>query len=239
MITAIIFAGGTGERINSKTRPKQFLELHGKPILLYTIEHFERHPLIDNIAVVCIANWMDECRRLLEHNFIKKVKWIVPGGISGQESIYNGLEAIQDSCADDTIVLIHDGVRPLISEELITQNINMVREKNSAISIAYTTETVVTLNEKQCISDVPNRDYVRIAKAPQSFYYKDIWSVHKRARKEKVNNITDSATLMQHYGYELHTVLSSPYNVKITSPSDYYIFRALYEAIENSQIFGL
>jgi len=239
MITALIFAGGTGERMNSRTKPKQFLELHGKPILIHTIEHFEEHPMVDNIVVVCLESWINECRKLLKRNFITKVKWIVPGGSTGQESIFNGLQAIKDVSDDDTIVLIHDGVRPLITQELITENIKSVKKYGSAISVSYATETVVTVDRDAKVSMIPNREQTRITKAPQTFYFKDIWAAHTKARAEGLNNVLDSATLMNYYGYQLHTVISEPYNIKITTPADYYMFRAIYEAKENSQIFGL
>ena len=238
MVTALIFAGGTGQRMNSRSKPKQFLELHGKPILLYTVEYFERHPEVDNIAIVCLESWIMELKILLEKNLIHKVKWIVAGGNTGHESIYNGLAAIKESCDDDTIVLIHDGVRPLITDELISENIRKVRECGSAITVSYATETVVSVDVEEDIHSIPDRSMMRIAKAPQSFYFKDIWKAHQMAKKDKILTI-DSADLMKRYNFELHTVLSSPYNVKITSPSDYYVFRAIYEARENSQIFGL
>lgn len=240
MVTALIFAGGTGERMNSKTKPKQFLELHGKPVIIYTIEHFEKHPLVDNIVIVCIENWIEECRLLLERNFIHKVKSIVPGGNTSQQSIFNGLKAIkEDNVQDDDIVLIHDGVRPLITADLITENINSVKKYGNAITVSYSNETAITIDEDVNIKSIPDRNIIRIAKAPQSFYFKDIWQTHIKADTENIDTMIDSASLMTHYGYKLHTVMSPPYNIKITTPSDYYIFRALYEAKENSQIFGI
>jgi 2-C-methyl-D-erythritol 4-phosphate cytidylyltransferase len=239
LVTALIFAGGTGERMNCRTKPKQFLELHGKPILIHTIEYFEDHPMVDNIAVVCLESWIRECRKLLRYHFIQKVKWIVPGGKTTQESIYNGLDEIKNACDDDTIVLIHDGVRPLITPELITENIDSVNKYGSAITVAYATETVLTINESINIDSIPDRALARIAKAPQTFYFKDIWQAHQQAKADGLDDIPDSASLMKHYGHTLYTVMSSPYNIKITSPSDYYIFRAIYEAKENLQILGL
>jgi len=238
MNTALIFAGGTGQRMNSKAKPKQFLELHGKPIIIYTIEIFERHPEIDNIVVVCLKSWIDEFKTLLAKNYINKVTCIVPGGDTGHESIYNGLKAIRSTAREDDIILIHDGVRPLVSEELISENIQKVKEFRSCITVSKQAETVVEVNDYEKIVDVPDRDIVRIAKAPQSFYYNDIWKAYQMAKEEHILTI-DSAQLMNRYGYELHTVNCSPYNIKITSPSDFYVFRAIYEAIENSQIFGI
>jgi 2-C-methyl-D-erythritol 4-phosphate cytidylyltransferase len=239
MITALIFAGGTGERMNSRTKPKQFLELHGKPIIIHTIEYFEEHPMIDNIVIVCLESWIKELRKVLMRNFIRKVKAIVPGGQTGQESIFNGLNAIKSFSGDDTIVLIHDGVRPLISKDLITDNINSVKRHGSAVSVSHATETVITRDNNNHIDTISEREKTCIAKAPQSFYFRDIWEAHQKAKEDGLINMIDSATLMKHYGHELNTVFCSPYNIKITTPSDYYIFRAIYEAKENSQIFGL
>ena len=126
MNTAVIFAGGTGKRMHSGNVPKQFLELNGKPIIIHTIEHFDKHPMIDAIVVVCIADWIDFLKGKLDEFGITKVVSVIPGGKTGQESIRNGLYEIRDKVdcdPKDTVVLIHDGVRPLINEKLITDNI--------------------------------------------------------------------------------------------------------------------
>lgn len=238
MNTALIFAGGTGQRMNSKSKPKQFLELHGKPIIIYTIEIFEYHPEIDNIVIVCLESWIEELRILLKKNYITKVSFIVGGGNTGHESIYNGLDTIKDVANEDDIILIHDGVRPLVTEQLISENIRKVQQFGTAITVAKQAETVSSVGNNELIDKVLNRDVIRIAKAPQSFYYKDIWTAYQKAKEDHILTV-DSAQLMNYYGYELHTVECSPYNIKITAPADFYVFRALYEAMENSQIFGL
>jgi len=238
MVTALIFAGGTGQRMNSKSKPKQFLELHGKPILIHTLEYFENHPMIDSICIVCLESWQRELRKLLKKYDIEKVNWIVAGGATGHDSIYNGLKALQSDCKDEDIVVIHDGVRPLITEELITENIETVKKYGNAITVEKATETIAEITEDGMVKNVPSRDSMRVAKAPQCFYYKDIVQAHEKARLDNIKAI-DSCHLMKHYGYELHTVESTPYNIKIATPSDYYVFRALFEARENSQIFGI
>lgn len=239
--TALIFAGGTGSRMNSRSKPKQFLELYGKPIIIHTLEHFEFSQEIDSIAVVCRENWIDYLKEQLKHNFFEKVRWIVAGGETGQQSIYNGLRAIFDSCDNpkDTIVLIHDGVRPLINEKLISDNITAVKHFGSAITVTKAVETVISTNDQNEIVDIPNRNLAKIAKAPQSFYLSDIIAAHEKAIEDNNFKMVDSASLMMHYGYKLHTVEGPVENIKITTPFDYYIFRAIYEARENSQIFGL
>ena len=242
MITAIVFAGGTGVRMNSKTKPKQFLQLHGKSILIHTLEQFEEHPLIDNIAVVCVPGWEKQLRHEIKVNFITKVKWIVKGGETVQVSSYNGLKSVYEACEKpaETIVLMHDGVRPLIDEKLITENIEMVKRYGSSVTVSPAMETICSVNEDGgMITGIPDRNSERIAKAPQCFFMDKLMDAHDRARNEGIDWMIDSASLMNHYGHALYTVEGSPYNMKITTPADYYIFRALYEAEENSQIFGI
>jgi len=239
MNVALIFAGGSGTRMNTKSKPKQFLELHGKEIIIYTLEHFERHPEIDAIAVVCIADWIDYLKSIIRKHGIDKVKWIVPGGETGQDSIFNGLEAIHKDCPEDSVVLIHDGVRPLINRELISDNIKSVKENGSAITVTPVTETIMLTQSDNKVYKSVDRDKSCTAKAPQSFWLKDIYAAHLKAREDGIHTKIDSATMMSDYGYSLYTVAGGPENIKITTPTDFYIFRALIDAKENSQIFGL
>lgn len=238
-VSALIFAGGTGKRMNTKTLPKQFLELHGKPIIIHTIEHFESHPEIKDIVVVCVDDWLDYCKDLLAKFNIKKVSQVVPGGETGQMSIFNGLEALREKYqGNDDYVLIHDGVRPLIDEETIAKNIESVKKYGTAITVKPVIETVVQVDEEDIINNVIERSTCQTAVAPQSFVLSEIYSLHMRAQAEKLFDMTDSATLARYFGLPLHTVMGGSENIKITTPSDFYIFRAIYEARENAQIFG-
>lgn len=239
MNTALIFAGGVGRRMHSKEKPKQFLELYNKPVIIHTLEHFEKHPLIDNIVVVCVEGWIEYLEALLEKYNIKKVSKIVPGGITGQMSIYNGLCAAEEiSDNQDDIVLIHDGVRPIITEKLITDNIESVQKNGSAITTAVVKETVLVVNENSSTIDyVTERKNSRIAKAPQSFYLKDILSAHRKCLADGENDCIDSCTMMQKYGFPLHLIDGPDDNIKITTPEDFYIIRALMDAKENAQIY--
>ena len=238
-VSALIFAGGTGKRMNTKTLPKQFLELHGKPIIIHTIEHFEAHSEIKDIVVVCVDDWLDYCKDLLAKFNIKKVSQVVPGGETGQMSIFNGLEALREKYqGNDDYVLIHDGVRPLIDEETISKNIESVKKYGTAITVKPVIETVVQVDEEDIINNVIERSTCQTAVAPQSFVLSEIYSLHMRAQAEKLFDMTDSATLARYYGLSLHTVMGGSENIKITTPSDFYIFRAIYEARENAQIFG-
>ena len=240
MNTALIFAGGAGRRMHSAGKPKQFLELHGKPIIIHTLEHFERHPEIDAIAVVCIAGWIDYLKDLLIRFHIKKVRWIVPGGETSQESTRAGLGILEANCdPKNTVVLIHDGVRPLITEKLISDNIAAVRQYGNAITAAPAIETIITVDENEDVTALIDRQSCRLARAPQSFKLCDIIAMHKRAMDEGYDKMIDSASLMIHYGRKLHLVEGPAENIKITTPSDFYIFKAIREARENMQILGI
>lgn len=238
VVSALIFAGGSGSRMRTTTKPKQFLELHGKPIIIHTIEHFENHSMIDQIIVVCIEGWIDYLEHLLSKFQIKKVVKIVPGGETGQLSIFNGLSVLSENIQPEDIILIHDGVRPLIDETIITDNIECVRKNRTAITVKPVIETVIQVDDTNAITNVVDRDSCQTAVAPQSFYLSDIYSLHLRAQADGLTNMTDSATLVRHYGVDLFTVMGGAENIKITTPSDFYIFRAIYEARENQQIFG-
>ena len=238
MNIAVIFAGGTGQRMNTKTLPKQFLELHGKPILIYTLEHFEKHRQVDGIVLVCVQDWLDYCRELLQKYHIKKVKAIVPGGQSGQESIRNGLNKAAELFPQDSVVLIHDGVRPLIDEETISKDIASVQQNGSAITVSPAIETIALRSDTGEVGEIIERSRCQMAKAPQCFYLKDILEAHQKAQADNRNDFIDSASLMRHYGHSLFTVEGPTENIKITTPSDFYLFRALLDARENSQIFG-
>ena len=240
MVSALILAGGTGSRMNSKSMPKQFLELHGKPIIIHTLEFFEKNKSIDNIVVVCLAGWIDYLKEQVKKFNLNKPIFYVEGGKDGQSSRYNGLKFLysQSTTPNSDIVLIHDGVRPLITDELITTCIESVKNNGSAITVSPARETITVVNDDNTIELATNRTYTKIARSPQGFFLEDIVKTHETAIKDGINNSTDAAALMLQYNKVLHTIEGPVENIKITTPSDYYIFRALYEARENSQILG-
>lgn len=235
---AVIFAGGAGKRMHTKSRPKQFLELNGKPIIIYTLELFDNHPDIDAIVISCIEPWIPYLNKMIRKFEINKVVDVVAGGDNGQDSIYNGLVAAEKwADKEESIVLIHDGVRPLIKEETITDNINMVRAYGSCITTVPATETVIVKDENGGL-DIPSRDQSLIARAPQSFWLKDIISAHRQAKLENLPSFIDSCSMMSYFGYKLGLVEGPMENIKITTPTDFFIFRAMVVVHENQQIFG-
>lgn len=239
MNIGVIFAGGVGSRMHSKDTPKQFLKVHGKPIIIHTLEHFEKNPEIDAVVIACVKDWIPHLEKLLYQYRIEKVKKVVEGGATGQLSIYNGLCAAEEVAEGDrAIVLIHDGVRPLITPQLLSENIKCVKEKGSAITAGIVKETIVVIDGEGKIGQVPSRKDSRVAKAPQSFWLDEILGVHRRALKDGVTDSIDSCTLMDRYGHTLY-MIDGPYeNIKITTPDDFYTMRAILDAKENAQIYG-
>ena len=239
MNIAIIFAGGTGQRMNTKTKPKQFLELHGKPIIIYTLEHFDQHEMIDGIIVVCVEDWIDYCQSLVDKFHIKKVKAIVAGGETGMLSRFKGVKKAAELYPNDTICLMHDGVRPMIDHDLISQNIESVEEFGSAVTVAPAVETIAVRGSDNKVGQIIDRSKCQMAKAPQSFRLGELLKVHQESVDSGMKDCIDTAYLMQMSGIDVYTEEGSAENIKITTPNDFYTFRALMEIRENLQIFGV
>ena len=237
MNIAIIFAGGSGKRMNTVAKPKQFLEYRGKPIIIYTLEIFDNHPDIGGIVVSCIEEWIPYLEKLIRKFEITKVRAIVPGGETGQDSIYNGLIAVENLYPKDSCVLIHDGVRPLITEQTVSDNIEAVRLYGSSITCIPAIETFV-VSKMEGDLEIPSRKDSLVARAPQSFVLSDILTAHRRAREEGRHDFIDSCSMMNACGHKLHTIIGPMENIKITTPTDYFVFKAMVGVHENQQIFG-
>lgn len=237
MNVAVIFAGGQGGRMQRYSRPKQFLEYRNKPVVVYTIEIFQHIPEIDGIVVACLEDWIPYLRIQVRKYHLDKVVEIVPGGKRGQDSIYNGLACVEEHYPDDTMVLIHDGVRPLAMEKSIIECIEVAKEKGNCVVCVPATETIITRSEGAL--DIIDRDTSLIARAPQCFVLKDVLAAHRQARAEGRHDFVDTCTMMHHYGHEFHTIFGTMENIKITTPADYFMFRSIIEAREEGAIFGL
>lgn len=238
MNVALIFAGGVGFRMGNKGLPKQFLEVHRKPVIIYTLEHFYKNNDVEAIVISCKPDWIDYLKELISKFSIGKVVSIVEGGETGQESIYNGLLEIEKLYSNDSIVLIHDGVRPVINQKIINMNIDSVRKHGSAITSCPPVETFVQIDKSNKVTGVNDRSLSRLAKAPQSFFLNDILSAHKRALSENYFEAIDSCSLMAHYGFEVHLVEGITENIKITTPIDFFLFKSILDANEQMAIFN-
>lgn len=236
---AIIFAGGSGARMGSGL-PKQFIEVQGKPIIIHTLEIFEEHPKIDAIYIACKEGYIGKLQRMLKKHMITKVKNIVAGGKTGQDSIRNALLAAADDYAQDSIVLIHDGVRPCIMNELIDDAIACVEKNGSAVTCTPLFETPVISRSGGIVDEVPPRQYLYTAQAPQCFYLGEVLAAHKKVRENNpsYDGIVDTCTLMKSLGKKVAIVEGNRGNIKVTTPEDLYTFRAMLEYKETEQVFG-
>lgn len=237
---AVIFAGGSGARMGSGI-PKQFIEVEGKPIIIHTLEVFEEHPMIDAIYVACKEEYIEKLRKMVRRFIITKVADIIPGGETGQDSIYNGLKAAFDREGGENTVLIHDGVRPCVTPETIEENISTAREKGSAVTCTRFFETPIMSRDGDVIEEAPDRDNFYTAQAPQTFKLAEVIKMHEKVRgtKEKYQGIIDTCTLMKKGGKEVYMVEGNRGNIKVTTPEDLYVFRAMLEYRENQQALGL
>lgn len=237
MNIAILTAGGVGSRTHQDL-PKQFITVDNKPIIIYTLEAFQRHPNIDEIYVSCLEGWDAVLSAYAKQFNITKLKKIVIGGATGQESIYNALQAINNVHSDtsDVIVLIHDGNRPMVSQDVITDNIVKQKMYGSAVTVIPTTEVVFVSQNGQNSNEALNREELWRTQTPHSYKFDELWSVHNQAIVDGITDTAASCSLMQKYGYETYFSKGSEKNIKITTVEDIEIFKALLNARNDSWI---
>ena len=221
--------------------PKQFLEINGKPVIIHTLQLFQYHDEIDKIYLSVLEDYIPYMKELVDEYRLTKVVSIISGGETAQDSIYNALKKAESENADDSIVLIHDGVRPFISYEVISNNIAGVKKHGNAITCTACYETIMISKDGKQVDTVPYRKETFAAQAPQSFYLKDIIAAHDyvRALPTRYDNMVDACTIVRTQGITAHMVEGNRGNIKVTTPEDVYMFRALLQYKENEQAFGL
>lgn len=228
---AILTAGGTGTRTHQDL-PKQFLNVENKPIIVYTLEAFQQHPSIDEIYVSCLDGWNAILEAYAKQFNITKLRRIVTGGSTGQESIYNGLKAIKEDheVTKDIVVMIHDGNRPMLSQDVITDNLVKQKKYGSAVTVIPTTEVVFVSKDGVESDSALNRDELWRTQTPHSYQFDKLWDVHNKAITDDVANMAASCSLMQKYGFTTYFSKGSEKNIKITTVEDIEIFKALLTA---------
>lgn len=239
MNVAVINAGGTGQRMRNSGRPKQFLELYGKPIIAYTLEVFQSHPDIDVIAVACVEGWLDRLREIRDKFGLSKLTRIMPGGVTTQESKLLALRNLRDICKDDDAVVIHDAVRPLIDHKLIDDHLTCLRQFGNAIAVTPFTETGVVSEDGRTLDGTIDRSKLYIAKSPQTFFYGEALYAHEAAQEMPPSLTIDTCSIMSALGKKLYFVPCLSNNIKITTPEDYYIFKAIHDLHESNMVLGL
>ena len=228
MNIAIIIGGGNGRRMENEI-PKQFLNVNDKPVILYTLEAFQKHPDVNEVGVVCIEGWHEILKAYAKQYKIDKLKWIVNGGEVGQKSIYNGLQEALKRYKSDDIILIHDAIRPLVSQDIISDCIIQCKAHGSAVSAVPCTTAVLKYEgaKREKSREVVDRSVLAMTQTPQAFpLHKLLWA-HKEAAERGIEASVATCTLFAELGEELYFSLGSETNIKLTTPGDLKIFKAL------------
>lgn len=227
MNVAIIIAGGKGSRMGQDI-PKQFINVYDKPVLIYTLESFEKHPQIDAIEVVCIDGWHDVLRAYAKQFNIKKLKWIVSGGTTGQESIRNGVYNLDGVCDKDDNIIIHDGVRPLVDEEVLTDVISKCNQYGNAVSSLPYNEQIFILDDEKTTTKYIPRETLRRVVTPQAYKFNMLIEAYKEAFEKKIGIYGSSYTntMMVELGKKLYFAAGSEKNIKLTTKDNLEMFKA-------------
>ena len=226
---ALLIAGGSGNRMHQDI-PKQFITVNERPVIVYTLEAFEKHPEIDAIAVVCIAGWENVLRAYAKQFNINKLKYIVPGGKNGQDSIRNGVMELEKHFSYDDLVLIHDAIRPMVSAEIISDNIRIASEYGNAITVIPCAEAMMQTEDGLASVGSYPRDRLKRTQTPQAFKIGDICDLHRRALDAGITNSVASCTLKIEMGEQVYFSAGSEKNIKLTTVEDIDIFKALLAA---------
>ncbi len=228
MNVAIILAGGTGQRMHQEI-PKQFINVDDKPLIIYTLEAFQKHPKIDAILVVCIEGWHDILRAYARQYKIEKLRWVVNGGATGQESIRNGIYSLESECQDDDVIVIHDGIRPLVDESVLSDVIVKCELYGNAVtSMPYNEQIFIKRDEFTTESYIPRETIMRVS-TPQAYRYGKLLWAYKKAFETGVgiHGSSYTNTMMADLGETLYFASGSEKNIKITTQEDLNLFKAL------------
>lgn len=226
MNIALILAGGYGSR-TAQDIPKQFMNVYEKPLIIYTLENFERHPDIDGIVVVCLEGWHAVLRAYARQYGITKLMKVVSGGRDGQESTQKGVEALADICTDDDVIMVHDAIRPFLPEEIITDAITVCRQKGSGLSSMRCQETIVRTNDGLCGNEGISRYEVMRVQTPQAYKYGKAKWAYEEADKRGIQGEVYINTLMLRLGETVYFSKGTDKNVKVTTVDDLEVFKAL------------
>lgn len=235
MNIALIIAGGSGNRMGQDI-PKQFMHVDGCPIIIHTLKAFQDHPGIDGIAVVCLQGWETVLQSYANQFSITKLKWIFPGGNSGMESIHNGIYGLKDvGCMDEDLVLIHDAVRPLLPQDIISSNIAICKQYGYAITGIKCREAILESEDGFSSTTSIPRDTLIRTQTPQTFRLGNIIRAHEEAKTKGIKDSVASCTLMAELGgREMHIVPGSEKNIKVTTVEDLEMIKALMHVQKDS-----
>ena len=228
MNIAIIFAAGSGTRMGKTILPKPFLTINDVPILIRTLKVFENCKNVDQIILVVNRNYIEYSKELINLFDLSKVNYVIGGGETGQESIYNGLIFAMEKFGKGNTIILNDGVRPFVKEQLIADLLDCTQKNGNAIASIKAIETVAVMSDKMII---PNRENCYFLKAPQCFNIDELLECHEKAKKDNLLSFVDSASMYNYYGKKLYLVATDEFNIKITTQADLILAK---EIIDNN-----
>lgn len=234
MNVAIIIAGGSGHRMGQDI-PKQFINVCDKPVLIYTLEGFQRHPQIDAIEVVCIDGWHDVVWAYAKQFNISKLKWIVSGGRDGQASARNGILVLKDECRGDDIVVLHDSIRPFVSEEIITDSLKVCRVHDMGVAAVRTMDTIMRTNDGMVGTESISRYSIIRIQTPQAYRMDRLWDIHEKAIEKGITGEVDTNSVISRLGEPVYFSKGSDLNMKINTVEDVEMFKALYKMRQEAE----
>lgn len=232
MVFSVILAGGTGNRMGNTDKPKQFLTIKDKPILIHTVEKFLSQPEFEKIIVLCPAMWIEYTKQIIDKYLGNNDKIVViEGGDTRNETIMNSIRYIEDNHGldDDTIIVTHDSVRPFVTHRIIKENIEACKKFGACDTVIPATDTIVESTNNKTISAIPNRNNMYQGQTPQSFKAKQLREIYLSLTDEEREILTDAAKILVIKGYDVYLVNGETYNIKITYPYDLKIARSLLE----------
>ena len=224
----LLIAGGSGNRMHQDI-PKQFITVNEKPVIVYTLEAFQRHPEIEAIAVVCIEGWEQVLWAYAKQFNITKLQYVVTGGENGQDSIRNGVYELEKHFDKEDIVLIHDAIRPMVSAEIISDCIRVASKHGNATTVIPCAEAMMQTEDGKVSAGSYPRDRLKRTQTPQAFRIGAICDLHRRALEKGITNSVASCTLMIEMGEQVFFSTGSEKNIKLTTVDDIDIFKALLE----------
>ncbi|MBT1175738.1 2-C-methyl-D-erythritol 4-phosphate cytidylyltransferase [Bifidobacterium sp. LC6] len=234
---ALIIAGGKGARMGQDI-PKQFLNVEDKPVIMYTCEAFQNHPMIDAIVVVCIDGWERILDTYAKQFGITKLRAVVTGGHNGQDSIKRGIDAIAEQFEPSDLVLVHDGIRPMVSRDVITDCIRTTQLHGSAITCIPSVEALLKTDDHESCGEIVDRNIIMRTQTPQGFPLQTLLDMHREAAERGITNSVASCTLAIELGREVFISHGSERNLKLTTVEDIDLFKALLHAERSSWLKG-
>lgn len=234
MNIAMILAGGTDSRFQMSV-PKQFVNVYNRPVIVYTLEAFQKHDEIDAIMVSCLDGWQEMVRAYAKQFNITKLKWVIPGGRDGQASARNGILVLKEKCHDEDVVILHDSIRPFVSEDIISDSLKVCRIHGMGVAAVRTMDTIMKTQDGLVGTESISRYAIIRIQTPQAYRMDKLWDVHEKAIERGITGEVDTNSVISRLGEPVYFSKGSDLNMKINTVEDVEMFKALYKMRQEAE----